>query len=73
MLERLKENKSSFYNSIISLSQSEKLTVVTIYSILAIASVISLVLTYFMGHIYAALGGLGIMSFVLGLRHRCGC
>jgi high-affinity nickel-transport protein len=55
--------------SIISLSRREKLIVIAIYSVLGIASLVSFILAAVMGQIYLALGGLGIMSFVLGLRH----
>jgi len=60
---------NNYYNSIISLSGQEKATVLIIYFILAVASVISFALSYYMGQIYVALGGLGILAFVLGLRH----
>jgi nickel/cobalt transporter (NiCoT) family protein len=60
---------TSYYNSIINLSGQEKITVSIIYLILLVVSIVSFALSYYMGHIYATLGGLGILAFVLGLRH----
>ncbi len=53
----------------LGLSREEKLKALLIYTILAVASSISFILAFFMGQIFIALGGLGIVAFVLGLRH----
>lgn len=62
------ENKEP-KGSKLGLSREEKLTALVIYSILAVASLISFILAFLMGQIFIALGGLGIVAFVLGLRH----
>ncbi len=59
----------SYMNAIISLSRKEKISVVSIYVTLAAASIIAFVLTSWMGQLFIILGGLGVISFVLGLRH----
>ena len=56
-------------NSFVSLSRREKITVLALYGGLAVASTFSFLLSYYMAQIYLALGGLGIVCFVLGLRH----
>jgi high-affinity nickel-transport protein len=69
MAEEIIKEKQSFFQSIISLNRTEKLIIFAIYATLAVLSIIAFILTSFMGQIYLVLGGLGVVSFVLGLRH----
>lgn len=55
--------------AIISLSKAEKIKVITMYSVLAVATLISFVLAIEAGNMYYLLGGLAITCFILGLRH----
>ncbi|ABS55493.1 high-affinity nickel-transporter [Methanoregula boonei 6A8] len=63
------DQNQGYMKAIISLSGKEKLTIISIYVILAVASIIAFLLTAWIGQMYLVLGGLGVMAFVLGLRH----
>lgn len=69
MVEEIAREKQSFYQSIISLNRKEQLTIFAIYGTLAVLTVIAFMVTTYLGNMYVALGGLGIVCFVLGLRH----
>src|SRR5208282_1021476 len=51
------------------LTHYEKGLIVTIYAIIIGVTVISFIAAFYVGIAYAALGGLGLVCYVLGLRH----
>jgi high-affinity nickel-transport protein len=51
------------------LTPYEKGLIVTIYAIIIGVTVISFIAAFYVGIAYAALGGLGLVCYVLGLRH----
>jgi len=69
MVDGIAREKMSLYQSIISLNRKEKLTIFAIYASLAVLTVIAFAVTTYLGNMYITLGGLGIVCFVLGLRH----
>jgi high-affinity nickel-transport protein len=62
-------HEKNMMGTIISLSKAEKIKVITMYSVLAVATLISFLLAIEAGNMYYLLGGLAITCFILGLRH----
>ena len=56
-------------NSSVGLSPNEKVKIVTIYSFLGLATVLAFVASAVVGRLTVLLAGLGIVAYVLGLRH----
>ena len=55
--------------TILGLSRGEKIKILMIYGFLFSVTLVSFILATVMGNMYLALGSLGIICFVLGLRH----
>lgn len=60
---------TSIKESLLVLSIGEKATILVLYAVLAVITVISLAAVTVIGQTYITLAGLGIMALVLGLRH----
>ena len=69
MVEEIAKEKHSYLQAIISLNKKEKALIIGIYVTLAVLTGIAFWVTGYLGQQYLALGGLGIVCFVLGLRH----
>jgi len=55
--------------STVSLSQSEKVKIIVIYSLIGIATICGLVASTIVGRLSVLLAGLGVITYVFGLRH----
>jgi high-affinity nickel-transport protein len=53
----------------VALSQSDRLKIVTVYSLIGLATVFGFVVSTVVGRLSVLLAGLGIITYVFGLRH----
>jgi high-affinity nickel-transport protein len=55
--------------SSVALSRSDKLKIVTVYSLIGLATVFGFVISTVVGRLSVLLAGLGVIAYVFGLRH----
>ena len=65
----LRDDNLTGKKSISGLSGSEKVKIVTIFSILITITIMGIFLSFLVGKITVVLAGLGIVAYVFGLRH----
>ena len=65
----MKENESKLASSNLKVSKAEKIKIVTLYVVLGMVTGFSFLAANIIGHISPILAGLGIVAYVLGLRH----
>ena len=53
----------------VSLSQSEKVKLIVIYSLIGMATIFGLIASTIVGRLSVLLAGLGVIAYVFGLRH----
>jgi high-affinity nickel-transport protein len=60
---------ASAVNSSVGVSANEKIKIVIVYSLIGLATIFGLVASTIVGRLSVILAGLGIIAYVLGLRH----
>ncbi len=68
MPENNSDKEKGMREAILGLSRKEKYTIYSLYATLAIVTIGSFILAFWLGAIYLVLGGLGIVCYVLGLQ-----